>query len=118
MAKFIDTKAMEWRKSPVNTDVLVVRGNNIGGLIARLDKGATMDPHQHVQEQLGFVIEGAVEWIVGPDRDHCITEAGAFYFFESNELHGISNTLEKTVLVDMFGPPNEALDPIAVRMHK
>ena len=118
MATFIDTRGLKWKKSPVNTEVVAVRGNNIGGLIARLDEGATMAPHRHAQEQLGFIIEGAVEWIVGPNRDRTVTEAGAFYFFESNELHGISNTLKKTVLVDMFGPPNEALDSIAVRLHR
>ncbi len=118
MATFIDTKDIEWKRSPVNTEVVVVAGTKLGGLLARLEKGTAMEPHKHAEEQLGFVIEGAVEWVVGPELTPHITEAGAFYFFESNEIHGIRNTLEAAVLLDMFGPPMEALRHLAVRMHK
>lgn len=118
MAKFIRTEEMEWKRSPVNTKIIAVTGKNLGGLLARLEKGTTMEPHKHAEEQLGFVIRGAVEWVVGPKLRSHITKAGAFYFFESEEIHGIRNTLKKTVLLDMFGPPLKALNHLAVRMHK
>ena len=117
MATFIDTKNIEWKRSPVNTDVVAVTGRKLGGLLARLEKGTTMDLYTHSEEQLGFVIEGAIEWVVGPDLTSHISEAGTFYFFESNEVHGIRNTLKKTVLLDMFAPPMKALKHLAVRMH-
>jgi hypothetical protein len=118
MAAFISTEEMAWEKSPVDTDIIAVTGKKIGGLLARLEKGTAMEPHKHGEEQLGFVIEGAVEWVVGPELTSHITEAGSFYFFESDELHGIRNTLKRTVLLDMFAPPMKALSHLAVRMHK
>jgi len=118
VAKFVNTEEMEWKKSPVNTDIMAVTGNKIGGLLARLEKGTTMDPHKHIEEQLGFVIQGAVEWVVGPKLKSHITKAGTFYFFESNEIHGVRNTFKRTILLDMFGPPIKALNHLAVRMHK
>ena len=118
VAKFVNTEEMDWKRSPVNTDIVAVTGKKIGGLLARLKKGTTMEPHKHVEEQLGFVIQGAVEWVVGPKLKSHITEAGTFYFFESNEIHGVRNTLKRTILLDMFGPPMKALNHLAVRMHK
>jgi quercetin dioxygenase-like cupin family protein len=109
---------MEWKRSPVNTEIMAVTGKNLGGLLARLEKGTTMEPHKHTEEQLGFVIRGAVEWVVGAKLRSHTTKAGTFYFFESEEIHGIRNTLQKTVLLDVFGPPLKALNHLAVRMHK
>jgi hypothetical protein len=108
MAAFINTEEMAWKKSPVDTDIIAVTGKKIGGLLARLEKGTAMEPHKHGEEQLGFVIELTSH----------ITEAGTFYFFESDELHGIRSTLKRTVLLDMFGPPMKALSHLAARMHK
>jgi quercetin dioxygenase-like cupin family protein len=118
VAKFVNTKEVDWEKSPVNTDIMAVSGKKIGGLLARLEKGTTMDPHRHGEEQLGFVIQGAIEWVIGPKLTPHIAEAGTFYFFEPNELHGIRNTLKRTIVLDMFGPPMKALKHLAVRMHR
>ena len=118
MAKFVHTEKLKWKRSPVNTDIVAVTGKKIGGLLARLEKGTTMDPHKHAEEQLGFIIQGAVEWVVGPRLRPQITEAGTFYFFESNEIHGVRRTFKRTILLDLFGPPMKALDHLAIRMHK
>ena len=51
VAKFITTEEMEWKRSPVNTKIMAVTGKNLGGLFARLEKGTTMEPHKHAEEQ-------------------------------------------------------------------
>ena len=107
---------MEWKHPAPNINCKIVTGNHITAQLVHLEKGTTMDPHKHVEEQLGFVLEGKLEFIVGPNHASHIAEAGTVFYFESNEIHGVRNTLEKTVVIDIFGPVRKDYLHLAVRM--
>jgi quercetin dioxygenase-like cupin family protein len=59
-----------------------------------------------------------VEFIYGKDNKTFIAGPGMFFFFESNEPHGVRAVLEDTTVLDMFGPAREDYASLAVRLSK
>lgn len=116
MAKFVKIEEMEWKQPAPNINAKIVTGKKITAQLVHLEKGTTMDAHSHVEEQLGYVIEGKLEFILGPARESHIAEAGTFFCFEPNEIHGVRDTLEKTVVLDIFGPVRKDYLHLAVDM--
>ena len=86
-------------------------------MLVDMEKGTAMEPHQHPEEQLGFVFEGAVAFIVGPDRELHTVRSGSFFFFESNESHGV-RVPEKTLILATFGPSRKDYLHLAIHMNK
>ena len=84
--------------------------------LVELKNGTTMEMHRHVEEQLGFVIKGKIEFTFGPNQQSKIAEAGMFFFFGSDESHGIRDTSENTLIVDVFGPARKSYLPLAILM--
>ena len=118
MVKFVKAEEMEWEQPNKNIYCKIVTGKKSTLMLVHLDIGTTMDPHNHEEEQLGYVIEGKFEFIVGPNHVSHIVEAGDFYFFDSNEIHGIRNTLKKTILVDLFAPARKDYLHLAKSMYE
>lgn len=116
MVKFVKTEEMEWKQLTPLIKAKIVTGNHITAQLVYLEKGTTMDTHQHVEEQLGFVLEGKLEFVVGPNHESHIVEAGTIFYFESNEIHGVRDTPEKTVVIDIFGPVRKDYLHLAVDM--
>ncbi len=116
MVKFVKTEEMEWKKLTPLIKAKIVTGNHITAQLVHLEKGTTMEAHQHTEEQLGFVLEGKLEFIVGPNRESHIVEAGTIFYFEPNEIHGIRDTPETTVVIDIFGPVRKDYLHLAVNM--
>lgn len=78
-------------------------------------KGCAFEPHVHNEEQMGFVISGQIEFIVGPLRQPIIFEGGSFFRFDSGEPHG-SRVLEDAVVIDVFSPVRKDYLAEAVNM--
>jgi quercetin dioxygenase-like cupin family protein len=76
-----------------------------GLMICRYEvkKGCRFAPHAHPEEQMGFVIEGRIEFYVGDDEKPLLFEAGSFFRFAPNESHG-SRVLEDATVLDVFTP--------------
>ncbi|MHC4924996.1 MAG: cupin domain-containing protein [Planctomycetota bacterium] len=74
-----------------------------------LDKGAVVPTHQHENEQLTYILEGALRfWIGDPDGDveELVVSAGEVLHIPSNVPHK-AEALENTVDVDVFSPPRQ-----------
>ena len=117
MAKFLKSEEIEWKQPAPGINSKIANGKNATMMYVHLEKGTTMKVHNHPEEQLGYIIEGKLEFIVGPNHESQIVDTGMFYYFDSNEFHGVRNTIEKTVLMDIFGPVRQDYLHLAVQMN-
>ena len=79
-----------------------VVGKNV--MIARilLKKGANVPLHQHHNEQVSYILEGALEFLIAGER--IVVRAGEVLCIPPNVPHE-ANALEDTVDLDVFNPP-------------
>ena len=75
-----------------------------------LEKGAVVPTHQHENEQLTYILEGALRFWIGaeddPDREELVLAAGEVLYIPSNVPHK-AEALEDTFDVDVFDPPRQ-----------
>ena len=75
-----------------------------------LDKGAIVPKHSHDNEQLTWVVEGALKFWLGnegePGYEERIVSAGEGMYIPSNVPHK-AEALEDTLDVDVFSPPRQ-----------
>jgi quercetin dioxygenase-like cupin family protein len=72
-----------------------------------LKKGAVVPRHQHDNEQLTYVLEGALRFSIGDDgAEQVIVRAGEVLVIPSNVPHE-AEALEDTLDVDVFCPPRQ-----------
>jgi quercetin dioxygenase-like cupin family protein len=82
----------------------VVTGKDL--MIVRYEAGAGAEfaAHSHPEEQMGYVIQGKIEFFLGWPEVRHVFEAGTFFHFAPNERHR-SRALEESVVIDVFSPP-------------
>ncbi|MEM4781380.1 MAG: cupin domain-containing protein [Halalkalicoccus sp.] len=74
-----------------------------------VEPGATLPPHRHEHEQIGYVISGELVTIL--EDGEVVLEPGDSYRFASNEYHGAENRGEEPAVgVGILAPPREAPD--------
>lgn len=72
-----------------------------------LDKGAVVPRHQHHNEQLTYILSGALRFWIGEDEKETVdVRAGEVLHIPSNVWHK-AEALEDTLDVDVFSPPRE-----------
>ncbi len=72
-----------------------------------LKKGAIVPRHSHENEQITYVIEGAMRFWIGPDEAEVIeVRAGEVLHIPSYVQHK-AEALEYTLDVDVFSPPRQ-----------
>ncbi|HAT38542.1 MAG TPA: cupin domain-containing protein [Gemmatimonadetes bacterium] len=75
-----------------------------------LDKGAIVPKHSHDNEQLTWVVEGALKFWLGDEGEsgyeERIVSAGEVMYIPSNVPHK-AEALEDTLDVDVFSPPRQ-----------
>jgi quercetin dioxygenase-like cupin family protein len=86
-----------------------------------LKKGCIVPSHQHENEQLTYILEGALHFWIGPEgpaasdgpdgagndeRKEIVVRAGEVLHIPSNVWHK-AEALEDTLDVDVFSPPRE-----------
>ena len=72
-----------------------------------LKAGSIVPKHQHENEQLTYILEGALKFWLGEDQsEEVIVRAGEVLHIPSNLPHK-AEALEDTLDVDVFSPPRE-----------
>ena len=72
-----------------------------------LDKGCVVPAHRHDNEQLTYVLEGALRFWLGEAQDQVVdVRAGEVLHIPSDLLHK-AEALEDTLDVDIFCPPRQ-----------
>ncbi len=72
-----------------------------------LKKGAIVPRHQHINEQITYILEGALRFQIGEgEGKEVIVRAGEVLCIPSNVPHA-AEALEDTLDVDVFSPPRQ-----------
>lgn len=72
-----------------------------------LKKGCIVPRHQHENEQLTYILEGALKFWIGEDeKEEKIVRAGEVLHIPSNVWHK-AEAVEDTLDVDVFSPPRQ-----------
>src|SRR3954466_2110657 len=72
-----------------------------------LKKGCIVPKHSHENEQITYILEGALRFWIGEDGSEEITvKAGEVLHLPSNVPHK-AEALEETLDVDIFSPPRQ-----------
>src|SRR5688572_14857346 len=72
-----------------------------------LDKGCIVPKHSHENEQLTYILEGALRFWIGEDqKQEIVVRAGEVLHIPSNVPHK-AEALEDTLDVDIFSPPRQ-----------
>lgn len=72
-----------------------------------LAKGCIVPKHSHENEQLTYILEGALRFWIGEDqRQELVVRAGEVLHIPSNVPHQ-AEALEDTLDVDIFSPPRQ-----------
>jgi len=72
-----------------------------------LAKGAIVPQHAHENEQLTYILEGALKFWIGEDgAQELVVRAGDVLVIPSNVPHK-AEALEDTLDVDVFSPPRQ-----------
>ena len=70
-----------------------------------LDKGCVVPKHSHENEQITYILEGALRFWLGADgQEEVVVRAGEVLLIPSNLPHK-AEALEDTLDVDVFSPP-------------
>ena len=101
-----------WEKMPKEkvSDSLsrrLVTGDRMMLAHVYLKKGCVVPRHQHENEQLTYILEGALKFWIGDDQKKEVTvRAGEVLHIPSNVWHK-AEALEDTLDVDVFSPPRQ-----------
>ncbi len=72
-----------------------------------LDKGAIVPKHSHENEQITYILEGALRFWIGEDqKEEIVVGVGEVLHIPSNVPHK-AEALEDTLDVDIFSPPRQ-----------
>jgi quercetin dioxygenase-like cupin family protein len=79
-------------------------GNNMSLGYVELEKGSSIPLHQHVHEQITYIMEGELDMVIG--EQNCLLTAGMYHIIPSNMPHSaIARTACK--VIDVFSPVRE-----------
>ena len=83
----------------------IVTGERVMLAHIYLDKGSVVPQHSHDNEQITYVVEGALRFWLGEDGETVLdVRAGEVMHIPSNVPHK-AEALEDTVDIDVFAPP-------------
>ena len=72
-----------------------------------LKKGSIVPRHSHENEQLTYILEGALRFTIGPEgSEEIVVRAGEVLVIPSHVPHQ-AEALEDTLDVDVFSPPRQ-----------
>ena len=88
-------------------DRRLVTGDRIMLAHVYLKKGCVVPRHQHDNEQITYILEGALHFWIGEDeKQELVVRAGEVLHIPSNVWHK-AEALEDTLDVDVFSPPRQ-----------
>lgn len=72
-----------------------------------LKKGSVVPQHQHHNEQITYVLEGALRFRLGKDGEQDVTVRSGEVLTIPSQLPHSAEALEDTIDVDIFDPPRQ-----------
>jgi quercetin dioxygenase-like cupin family protein len=102
----------KWNDVPLETvtpmlDRRLITGDRMMIAHVYLKKGCIVPKHNHHNEQITYIIEGALKFWIGEDESQVVVvSAGEVLTIPANVYHK-AEALEDTLDVDIFDPPRQ-----------
>jgi len=93
------------RQLAAGVQASLVWGERMTLSMVKLDAGAALPVHSHPHEQVGVVLEGSIQMLIG--QHELLLEKGAAYVVPPGVPHGANAGTEPVVVLDAFSPPRE-----------
>ena len=112
MATDTAVRFFRWEDMPKErvTDMLdrrLITGDRMMLAHVYLKKGCIVPTHSHENEQITYILEGALRFWIGEDgAQEVVVRAGEVLTIPSNVVHK-AEALEDTLDVDIFSPPRQ-----------
>ncbi|MGD2120353.1 MAG: cupin domain-containing protein [Gemmatimonadota bacterium] len=111
MAGLAEVRHFQWDKMEKEkvTDVIdrkVISGEQAMVAQIFLEKGAVVPNHSHENEQITYLLEGALRFRIGSDGEELILRAGEVLVIPPNVPHE-AEALEDCFDLDVFSPPRQ-----------
>jgi quercetin dioxygenase-like cupin family protein len=98
---------MPWEQVTDKLKRKLVTGDQMMLAHVWLDKGCVVPKHSHHNEQLTYIVSGALHFWIGEDqKEEVVVRAGEVLHIPSNVPHK-AVALEDTLDVDIFSPPRQ-----------
>lgn len=108
-----ETRLFRWEEMPKETVTdgisrRLVTGDRMMLAHVYLDEGTVVPRHAHANEQLTYILDGALRFSVGEEGDdrEVVVRAGEVLHIPPGVPHE-AEALEDTLDVDVFSPPRE-----------
>ncbi len=120
MPLFLDTNEIDWTIVEPGFERVVAVGKGMSVTLCRVASGSTSPPEQHIEEQINFIVEGRMEWVLGEQHNiKHLCGPGSILLIEPDMIH--SNSVvgdEEVKLLIAFNPPRYAALEDAIRIEE
>ena len=100
-------KDMDTKQPAEGVEIRVIPGERMTMAFFYLEPGAKIPEHAHPHEQIGTVLKGSIELVIGEEKR--VVEPGCAYRVPPNVPHsGVCGESSSEVL-EVFSPPREDL---------
>ncbi len=106
MSYFI-LKDMEAKRPAEGVEIRVIPGERMTMAFFQLEPGAKISEHAHPHEQIGTVLKGSIELVIGEERR--VVKQGCAYRVPPNVLHSGMCLKTSSEVLEVFSPPREDL---------
>ena len=107
-----DATLYRWSEIPTEQvspmlDRRLLTGDRVMLAHVHLEKGCIVPRHQHVHEQVTYILRGALKFSLGEDeKQEQVVHADEVLHLPSNVWHK-AEALDDTIVLDVFSPPRE-----------
>jgi quercetin dioxygenase-like cupin family protein len=100
-------KDMETKQPAEGVEIRVIPGERMTMAFFSLEPGAKIPEHAHPHEQIGTVLKGSIELIIGEDKR--VVEPGCAYRVAPDVVHSGRCLEASSEVLETFSPPREDL---------
>ena len=100
-------KDMETKQPAEGIEIRVVPGKKMTMAFFHLEPGARIPEHAHPHEQMGTVLKGTIELVIGEEKR--VVGEGCAYRVPSNVVHKGRCLESASEVLEVFSPPRDDL---------
>jgi quercetin dioxygenase-like cupin family protein len=98
---------VEAQKPAEGVERRVIPGERMTMAFFHLEPGTKIPEHAHPHEQMGTVLKGSIELVIGEERS--VVREGGAYRVPPNVVHGGRCLDSRSEVLEVFSPPREDL---------
>ena len=104
MSYFV-VKELEAKQLVEGVEIRVIPGEKMTMVFFHIEPGAEIPEHSHPHEQMGTVIKGSLEFVLGGEKR--IVKEGDAYHVPSDMVHSGRCGESPSQILEVFSPPRE-----------